>query len=414
MKSLVLVALCLALVLPAAPAVAEDEAPPATSRFFETYDRNGDGQVTQDEFQGDGEIFRLLDKDEDGVITPTDLGLPTDYRPERARPGTPAPGAGPGASPNRPGPQGADRAAAMRRRLEAMDRNGDGRIGRDEFRGPDEVFGRLDRDGNGTIDAADLEALAAGQPGQPGQGQPGRQRPGRPRPAPTPEQDAMRFRGMDKDGDGKLVADEFPRPEVFARVDADQDGFVTLEEYQAAVAQYRRQGQRQRQRQQGRRGGGLTEQAFRRFDQDRDGQVTRDEFPGSDERFDQLDVNGDGLLTDADRRPAPDAAPTDRAPATPTPRGPVDASDEDGDGKLSRDEFEGSDEEWRRLDANGDGWITKDETGEDRGPDLAAIVARDDVDGDGRVSRREFTGTAEAFDALDRTRDGVLDAQDAR
>ena len=38
------------------------------------------------------------------------------------------------------------------------------------------------------------------------------------------------FRAADRDGDGKLSADEFPRPEIFKEVDRDGDGFVTREE----------------------------------------------------------------------------------------------------------------------------------------------------------------------------------------
>jgi hypothetical protein len=32
--------------------------------------------------------------------------------------------------------------------------------------------------------------------------------------------------------------------------------------------------------------------------------------------------------------------------------------DKDGDGKVARDEFPGSDAAWRRIDLNGDGWVT--------------------------------------------------------
>ena len=37
------------------------------------------------------------------------------------------------------------------------------------------------------------------------------------------------------------------------------------------------------------------------------------------------------------------------------------ALDKDHDGKLSRAEFPGTDDEWRRLDRDGNGWITPDE-----------------------------------------------------
>lgn len=41
------------------------------------------------------------------------------------------------------------------------------------------------------------------------------------------------FREADKNGDGKISKDEFPRPENFSRVDTNGDGFATLEEIRA-------------------------------------------------------------------------------------------------------------------------------------------------------------------------------------
>ena len=49
---------------------------------------------------------------------------------------------------------------------------------------------------------------------------------------------AERFRQFDRNGDGKVSAQEFPDPQ-FARIDANSDGFVTLEEAQAFVARRR-------------------------------------------------------------------------------------------------------------------------------------------------------------------------------
>jgi arylsulfatase A-like enzyme len=41
---------------------------------------------------------------------------------------------------------------------------------------------------------------------------------------------AERFRQFDRNSDGKLTPDEFPRPEVFMQMDKNKDGVVTLEE----------------------------------------------------------------------------------------------------------------------------------------------------------------------------------------
>ena len=54
------------------------------------------------------------------------------------------------------------------------------------------------------------------------------------------------FTKADKNGDGKLSREEAPNKDVFAEVDADRDGFVTLKEFQAWAAKNPRLGAGQR------------------------------------------------------------------------------------------------------------------------------------------------------------------------
>ncbi len=420
--------LCLAL-----PRRARADDPPTTSRFFEAYDKDHDGKVTPEELGVDPEIFRVLDKNGDGVVTPEDLGPPAGFHPRRppeggrdAGPGRPEGMPGPGAlprpngAPGPDGPRGPDGTTGpggpngprlpegrgpdpRLERLHALDVNGDGKVSREEFPGPDEAFQRLDRNHDGVLDEKDLlgpdgergpdNRGAAGRDGGPGARMRERMREqlhamdkdgdgrvskeeytgripferldrngdGFLDPADAPPEGGprgergrgdpeARFQELDVNHDGSLDATELKRPEVLRRLDRDNDGLVSKEEFLRAAAELRG----------GRRGGergarpGLSEEAFRRFDADKDGKVTREEFPGSDERFDELDTNHDGVLTDADRVP----------PKADAPRA------------------------------------------------FADVLTQDDVDGDGRVSRREFQGPAEAFDRLDTNSDGFLDRQD--
>lgn len=326
---------------PAAPTPTKGESP-RHARFFDTYDANGDGKVTKDEYTGDPAVFDLIDADHDGVVTLAELGMPSDYKPGTVvKPRDEAP-------PTR-GANLAERMEKFRRDLAVWDTDKDGKVTKDEYKGklPFEI---LDRNKDGVITMDDLRAgggQGKGEPGMPGM--------------PSRDDLARRLKEADKDGDGKISKAEFPgAPERFAALDRDGDGVLTKDEVEAALRE------------------GLAGDAargrkmFQRFDKDGDGKVSRAEFPGGDEGFRALDRNGDGFVTEDEvpaggaKEPRPGKADkpsaTGGAPTTPAPEDAGLGSlfkilDRDGDGRLSRAEFPGTDEEWRRLDRDGNGWI---------------------------------------------------------
>ena len=94
-------------------------------------------------------------------------------------------------------------------------------------------------------------------------------------------------------------------------------------------------------------------------------------------------------------------------------------ADENGDGAVTRAEFsDARNKMFSRLDRNGDGYFSKDDMRHGLlgrraggGNRMAQMMALFDKNGDGRISRDEFiNGPAVSFDRADSNHDGVIDA----
>ena len=214
--------------------------------------------------------------------------------------------------------------------MEQWDTNEDGQLTKEEFKGPDEMFERLDADGDGVITKAEVEAVRA-QRGQRG-GDP-----------------AQRWQHMlervDANNDGQISKDEFQgEDEVFDRLDGNGDGTLSQEEFVAAT---RRRGQ----------GGGDPGQWWQRMleraDANKDGKLSKEEFQGPDEMFDRFDADGDGILTQEEFTAAAgqQRQRQRQAPGIMLMR----MMDKDGDERISQIEWMGL---FAEADADADGFVT--------------------------------------------------------
>jgi Ca2+-binding EF-hand superfamily protein len=225
------------------------------------------------------------------------------------------------------------------------DRNGDGRITRDEWRGSRRGFEAADWNHDGVLSGDEVRSDRR-EPDRDPRGddrlyQPADRGRGEPFDDWTPEA----FRDLDTNRDGRLTSSEWAYDrDDFARADHNGDGVVTEREFlgeddDAAPV----------------RGGAIADDArFADLDSDRDNRVSRREWRGDRGSFDRLDENRDGYLTRAEM--AEETASID-----------FRSLDLDHNGVITRGEWRESSASFSRLDRNRDGQLTADEFDERAG-----------------------------------------------
>lgn len=178
--------------------------------------------------------------------------------------------------------------------LKRYDRDHDGRISKDEF--IHEEFDKLDRNHDGVIDAQDAP------------------------PNGKPEDFMKRFKGLDKNNDGRITFEEYadgPILDRFKTIDKDGSGYLERPEIEAYLKKINGDARKR-----------LAE-FIAKYDLNNDGKVTRDEFPGSDAVFARLDRNKDGVVDEKDAPGAdeplvpPPPAPDPPRPPPPPPPAPA-------------------------------------------------------------------------------------------
>ena len=116
--------------------------PEQLERRFRNLDKNQDGKLDAKEFQGGAARFGQLDRNHDGFLSRDEIpwlrAVKSSAQPEAT---TPVKG------------KGAERPRLQR--LRAMDKDGDGRVSREEFTGRPAMFDRLDVNHDGFLDPSD-------------------------------------------------------------------------------------------------------------------------------------------------------------------------------------------------------------------------------------------------------------------
>jgi Ca2+-binding EF-hand superfamily protein len=250
-----------------------------------------------------------------------------------------------------------------------MDRNHDGVITRDEWQGSDQSFRVHDWNADGVLSSEELRP-GAHRPGRPS-GQDDYTGPDNYRFSDWTESG---FRGLDRNRDGRLSRQEwYYDSETFTRMDANRDSFVSLREFLGTTDDDR-------------------DDRFENLDANGDGQVTWAEWHGGREAFAWLDRTATACYARGDRWQPVTAGVRYFRDSGRQPRW-----------SIVRDEWQWSQGSFANRDRNGDGVVTRaefaDRTAASSGQQSAAYRAGfDRGTSEGRQAGREDKTRRNAWD----------------
>jgi Ca2+-binding EF-hand superfamily protein len=214
-----------------------------------------------------------------------------------------------------------------------------------------------------------------------------------------------RFEGMDRNGDGTISRAEWRgSEESFRRHDWNNDGVLSGEEVWSGG---RRGWPRARDDDFGRgqepQVTSWTPETFTRLDRNRDDRIDEDEWYYDWETFRRIDRNRDGFVSRREFLGEDAAADDDRDDR-------FDALDADHDGRLTSREWHGSRDAFQWLDRNNDGVLTRAEVvGDDMQPTTRPLFDRLDIDHNSRITLNEWRWSKVSFDRRDHDRNGSLE-----
>ena len=213
----------------------------------------------------------------------------------------------------------------------------------------------------------------------------------------TGSNQTMRFRGMDSNNDGRISRDEWRGSDQSFRVhDWNNDGVLTGDEVRAGG---RRESNSENEDFSASNDRFLnwSEAGFRNLDHNGDGVISSREWHYDTESFYRADRNRDGVLSRQEFLSTDDDDRDDR----------FSYLDTNGNGRVERNEWHGSADSFDWLDRNRDGVLTRTEVAGDRARAQDEFTSLD-VDGDRQISRDEWHWSRRSFDQRDTNGDGVL------
>jgi Ca2+-binding EF-hand superfamily protein len=144
---------------------------------------------------------------------------------------------------------------------------------------------------------------------------------------------------------------------------------------------------------------------FRRMDANVDGQISRNEWRGNSQSFQNFDWNNDGVLSGDEVSISVDRNDNEARNDNMSNDERFDYLDVNGNGLVDRNEWDGGYSVFTRLDSNRDGRLTRDEWEYNARSSTFASV---DANRDGRIALSEWPWSHSSFDRQDTNRDGVL------
>jgi len=208
----------------------------------------------------------------------------------------------------------------------------------------------------------------------------------------------IRFRGMDRNGDGTITRDEWRGSDRSFRVhDWNHDGVLSGDEVRVGAA--RDQADEDYNPAERPEFRNWTERGFANLDRNGDGRISRAEWYYDREAFLRADRNGDNFLTKAEFLGTDvDSDREDR----------FDYIDANNNGRIERSEWHGSSETFEWMDRNRDGVLTRNEAVGEELEQPQDLFASLDANRDNVITPNEWQWSRQSFVRQDRNGDGEL------